>query len=451
LLRFSAILIFLLCPFTLLAYHMPVSVEAARKASTFTRVQVSFEIVMEEATVSTITATGVEKIATVVRDPFEEKMGMSATEVIQGIWKNLKEMKPDYVKISSVTSFLSDHRFRISIRTSETWVIGEVLYTGPATPFTSTTGVSWRKFYGTRGRRHFYQSVAGMILERVAIDRLVKRNFKGLLRLTFLPFLDEYPSFSNGGDYIAFISDRIGGNRNVHVISLKEGRIMNFPVYGSSEYFPRFSLDDSKILFQGTMYGEWDVFVMPFSREYASSIRLITSKLPNAYTPSWYDNKRILVAVDEGKGSDVYIVDTLTRVSTNLTNTPDIYEMYPYRIPNTPSIIYVRLKTDGTYGIFKHTLEGSSTVFQDEVYNEFDPMISHDGHYLVFSSNDDTMYRIWVKDLLTGEATCVSAALPYDCYYPSISPDGALIIFAAYYPDGEPDLWVAKNPFIEEW
>jgi len=52
---------------------------------------------------------------------------------------------------------------------------------------------------------------------------------------------------------------------------------------------------------------------------------------------------------------------------------------------------------------------------------------------------------------LTGEATCVSADLPYDCYYPSISPDGALIIFAAYYPDGEPDLWVAKNPFFEEW
>jgi len=268
LLRFSAILVFLLCPFTLLAYHMPVSVEATKKASTFTHVQVSFEVVMEEATVSTITTTGVEKVATVVRDPFEEKMGMSATEVIKGIWKNLMEMKPDYVKISSVTSFLSDHRFRISIRTSETWVIGEVLYTGPATPFTSTTGVSWRKFSGTRGRRHFYQSVAGMIFERVAIDRLVKRNFKSLLRLTFLPFLDEYP-------------------------------------------------DDSKILFQGTMYGEWDVFVMPFSREYASSIRLITSKLPNAYTPSWYDNKRILVAVDEGKGSDVYLVDTLTRVSTN--------------------------------------------------------------------------------------------------------------------------------------
>ena len=412
--------------------------------------------VLSLASISATSATSVTPTSTGLIDPFLEEVGIPASEVISRIWDSLKNMKPDYVELWPFSSALQTFNFSISVKTTESWVIGEIRYEGPATPVSVTTGVSWRDFRTSRGRRIFYESVAGIVWERVAAEKFVSGDFASPFRLTYSPSLDEYPSFDPTGRYLAFISDRIGGNRNIHVWDFLERRIMNFPVYGSSEYFPKFSPDGEKILFQGTMYGQWDLFVMPFAKNYATGIRLITRNLPNAYTPCWYDEKNVLAAVDEGNGADIYSINVYTGEAKNLTRTPGIYEMYPCRVATENSFIFVKLKADGSYGIFENSVSESTETIQpflDGPFNEFDPYISKSGRFLAYTANSDPhspTYRVWIKDLVTGEATSVSQSLPYDCYYPAVSPDDRYIVFAAYYPDGEPDLWVVKNPFFTQ-
>lgn len=409
-----------------------------------------------EATLAT-TSTATMK-ATELVDPFLENAGIPASEVLQGLQSALEELKPEYAEIFFFSNGMQTFNFNIHVRTTESWVIGEINYTGPATPISITTGSSWKSFQTTRGKRLFYESVAGTLWERVATEKFLTGNFQSPFRLTYNPSLDEYPSFDPSGEFLAFISDRIGGNRNIHVLNFNERRIMNFPVYGSSEYFPRFSPNGQRILFQGTMYGQWDIFTMPFSTNYASGIRLLTRNLPNAYTPCWYDDRTALVAVDKGNGSDIYSIDIHTGESRNLTQTPGVYEMYPCRVATEDAFIYVKLKEDGSYGIFERiSLESTTSTeteqpFLDTPFNEFDPYISSSGRFIVYSANTDPespIYRIWIKDLITGESTSVSQALPYDCYYPTISPDDRYVVFAAYYSEGEPDLWVVENPLVK--
>ncbi|MBC7122993.1 MAG: hypothetical protein H5T94_07160, partial [Pseudothermotoga sp.] len=88
--------------------------------------------------------------------------------------------------------------------------------------------------------REFVRECAHYPLEKAALRLLVTGKFEKYLRVTYHPSVDEYSSFSPNGELFAFITDRLGGNRNIALLNLTEGTLKVLPVHGSSEYFPRF-------------------------------------------------------------------------------------------------------------------------------------------------------------------------------------------------------------------
>ncbi len=277
-------------------------------------------------------------------------------------------------------------------------------------------------------------------LEKASLWLLKNNRFGSYLRVTYHPSVDEYASFSPDGKYLAFITDRLSGNRNIALLDLIDGKISILPVSGSSEYFPRFSPDGKRIAFQGSLHGFWNIYVMPLEN-YSKNIVLISAGTSPAYCPNWYDENTILYVQDSETSNELYLA-TLAKKRTKVS-LPVRFDMVFSPVAYKGTIYFVGL-TDSDFGIYALTPQGTVVTVENSFFNEHDPAISPDGRYLAYSCNSTGYYTIWVKDLLTQEKWCVTKDIPHDAFYPAFSPDGKLIAFSVYEGSYEPDIWLVR-------
>lgn len=277
-------------------------------------------------------------------------------------------------------------------------------------------------------------------LEKASLWLLKNNKYETYLRITYHPSIDEYASFSPDGKYLAFITDRLSGNRNIALLDLMEGRINVLPISGSSEYFPRFSPDGKRIAFQGSLHGFWNVYSMPIEN-YSRNILLISAGNSPAYCPNWYDENTILYVQDTETSNALYSA-TLARRRTKI-NLPLQFDMVFSPTAHRGTIYFVGLR-DSDFGIYALTPEGTVVTVENSFFNEHDPAISPDGRYLAYSCNSTGYYTIWVKDLQTQEKWCITKDIPHDAFYPAFSHDGKLIAFSVYEGSYEPDIWFVR-------
>jgi len=277
-------------------------------------------------------------------------------------------------------------------------------------------------------------------LEKASLWLLKNDRFDKYLRVTYHPSVDEYSTFSPDGRYLAFITDRLSGNRNIALLDLTEGKINVLTISGSSEYFPRFSPDGKRMAFQGSLHGFWNIYSMPLEN-YSKNILLISAANNPAYCPNWYDANTILYVQDTETSNALYSA-TLARKRTKI-NLPAEFDMVFSPTAHAGTIYFVGLK-DSDFGIYALTPEGTVLTAENSFFNEHDPAISPDGRYLAYSCNSMGYYAIWVKDLLTQEKWCITGDIPHDAFYPAFSPDGKLIVFSVYEGSYEPDIWFVR-------
>ena len=295
-----------------------------------------------------------------------------------------------------------------------------------------------KKGYGLY--RDFIREISSYPLERASLYLLSKGEFGDFLRVTYHPGVDEYGSFSSDGTKFAFITDRSGGNRNIAVLNLKVGSIQLLPIYGSSEYFPRFSPDGKRLAFQGSLHGFWNVYSTTL-KDYSKNITLISQGNAPAYSPAWYNDSVILYVQDTVEGNALYRASLSKR--REKIEIPGDFQMIFSPTAHATTIYFVGLK-EADFGIYALTPDASVVSVENSFYNEHDPAVSFDGRYLAYSCNETGFYSIWIKDLQTGEKKCLTSSIPYDAFYPAFSADGSVVSFAVYQEGSEPDIWFAR-------
>ncbi|ONN26766.1 hypothetical protein XJ44_07840 [Thermosipho affectus] len=291
-------------------------------------------------------------------------------------------------------------------------------------------------FKGYKSYNTFLKEIIYYPLEKISFHKLRTREFNNYLHLTFHPGVDEYGDFKDGK--FLFITDRLGGNRNIAYIDILNEQMNILPIWGSSEYYPKFSNDLKQIIFQGSLHGNWNIYIMPFSSNYSKKIKKISSGKLSSYTPVWYGNDKIIYIQDLEKGNLMMIYDLKKAKYKELKTYGDMV-FTPFA---SGTEIYYTSLNGANFGIYKY-VNGKNEKVEDTFYNEHDPVIYKEK--LIFTSNRDGTYRIWMKDLKTSSITCLTKDINYDVFYPTVA-DG-LLFFSVYKDNEEPDIFVKKLDF----
>ena len=361
-------------------------------------------------------------------------VGSGADEFYSRVWKRLLEEKPDYVDITTSPSTKVVFRFDLTLLDLDkefeaiwkegTEVIADLKY--------EKDSLLPLKFY--------IQDVVSIPLEKAAFKKASIGDFGNALRLTYNSGVDEYPSFSPDGRYLLFSSDRFTGNRDIYVLDLSKASLRRINIGGSSDYFPKVSPNGKLIAFQGSLYGNWGVFTIPFSGD-VRALRRIAGGRTAVYMPSWINDNEIVAVKDEGNGNVLCIYNLKDRRCKSV-KLPWRYVFSPYPISENEFLVTALNKAD--FGIYKVTTSGSYTAVENTRYNEHDPILSPDGKVLLFTSNRDGVYRVWAKNLENGKVWVVTGDIDYDAFYPSFHPSGKYIAVSVYKPGWEPDIWLVR-------
>jgi len=279
--------------------------------------------------------------------------------------------------------------------------------------------------------------LADSILERISIIRLRFNDFEGLMRITFNQSIDEYPSFSKDGSLLAFISDRDTGNRDIYILDLNKMYVMRNNLPESSEYFPRISPDDTKLVFQSTRGGKWTIWIQNIEELGKTTSLEHIPTLRNSYTPSC-DERGVYFVQETGNNTEIFFYDfSSKRIIKLLESEDEEFSPSPSRI----GLVFVKMKKNGDSGIYLLESDGKVISLEDSPFNEFDPIITSDNKWLIFSSNRDGIYRLWLKNLSSGIIYKLTNQKTGDAFYPTIFED--TVVFSMY-SKSEPDLWAVS-------
>lgn len=162
------------------------------------------------------------------------------------------------------------------------------------------------------------------------------------------------------------------------------------------------------------------------------------------------------------RGLEVYVYEggTLRRVTNN-----GEADITPALSPDGSFVVVSRGMPGGGFNLYRVTLEGSrETRLTDGPYNDLDPSVSPNGGRVVFASDRDGMFALYVLDLGSREVSpllerrCVPAGfaagtggeicrdVPVRGIQPEWSPDGRYIVFSGP-AEGRKDL----DLYLYDW
>ncbi len=134
----------------------------------------------------------------------------------------------------------------------------------------------------------------------------VRRDGKGLRRLTRNRIIDVSPSWSPDGKRIAFVSDRAGGPQ-VYLMDRDGGNVKRITFNGSYNAAPDWSPDGRWIAYESRVGGQFDIWLI--DPETKSSYPLVTHPRSDEH-PTWAPDSRKIAFSSTRRGrADIYQID----------------------------------------------------------------------------------------------------------------------------------------------
>ncbi len=342
--------------------------------------------------------------------------------------------------------------YNISITAPSTGVYNELisrlpyyLQTNSASPDfkLSITGTSTLKFslnlkgvnvsgtYSFSQRRFMYDQ----ILETIALYIMKNDNSIPYIRLTYYNDIDEYPTYNPKNDKFFFISDRMGGNRDIYFYNLNDYTFHRFKFYPGAEYFTKNSNDGKYITFVTSMYGKWEIMKATIGATTLTNIKDISYNKLNDYSPTFTASNNIVYIREDPKKDCNQLY--LYKNGHNIRITNDRY--YKFQPTQYKSFVafYANINKKD-FGIYTYK-NGKYVKIQDLPGDELDPDI-YKNRFLAYTWNTDGVYDIWIKDLKYGFMYRITF-FNGESYYPNLTEH--YLLFESYKYGGS-DIWVQR-------
>jgi Tol biopolymer transport system component len=291
-----------------------------------------------------------------------------------------------------------------------------------------------------------------------------RRGFKSarrgtaLLRLTLLaglviglvpsPASATFPGQNGRIAYNATGGAGIGGDLEIFTVNPDGTGIQQLTNNQSSDAFPTWSPDGTRIAFESDREGDNDIWIMNAD---GSNPRNVTGAIAgNEYFPTWSpDGTRLAFRGTYGTDLDgeIYTVRLNGTGLTRLTNNT-AFDGRPEWSPNGDRIVFVSLR-DGNSEIYAvNAGGGGETRLTTNIAFDGFPTWTPDGQRIVFKSNRSGDFDLYTMSpdgsnvtlLLSGIAG-VDETQEADGV---VSPDGTLIAFTSNRLGPDPDIWVSN-------
>lgn len=201
--------------------------------------------------------------------------------------------------------------------------------------------------------------------------------------------------------------------------------------------YPTWSPDGTKILYESSVTGNWEIWVMDLDglTDSGGNLVRLTDNAHLDRMPSWSpDGKAIAFISDRDGDFEVFVMNPDGSGARQLTKDV-VPEIHPYWSPDGEKIIYNRLVAGKrVYEVRMMNRDGSddAAVLSDEELNSY-AQISPRGDEIVFDKwyeNDENNGEIYVMNLETGTLRRLTVNSTYDGY-PTWYPDGKRILYAS--------------------
>jgi TolB protein len=302
---------------------------------------------------------------------------------------------------------------------------------------TLSFNLNLQKKYTVKGEYTFSQRryLYDQILESIALYVLKYDRTIPYLRLTYYNDIDEYPTYNPKNDMFFFISDRMGGNRDIYFYDLKDFSFHRFKFYPGAEYFTKNSDDGKYITFVTSMYGKWEVMKATICSTTLREVKDISYNKLNDYSPTFTASGDIVYIREDPKKNANQIYIYKNGRSARITN-DDYFKFQPTQYKNFVAF-YANIKKDD-FGIYTYK-DGKYIKIQDLKGDELDPNVYKD-RFLSYVWNTNGSYDIWIKDLKYGFLYRITN-FNGESYYPDLNKD--FLLFESY-KYGESDIWAQR-------
>lgn len=207
---------------------------------------------------------------------------------------------------------------------------------------------------------------------------------------------NNFANWSADNEWITFVSDR-DGNEEIYLMRTNGKDLKRLTNDKSSDIHPYFSPDSKYILFNSTRgNGSYDI--------YRYTIKTgLTERLTNTIEDENYaryspDMKKIIYVKSGKFGDDLFVMNTVNKLSENITNTPETIDNWPMFDKNG-TWIYFTSKSNGSQCIFKMKPDGSEVTQitypteEDEVHARV--CVSSDNKKIIFNRKIGKTIEIW--------------------------------------------------------
>ncbi len=229
-----------------------------------------------------------------------------------------------------------------------------------------------------------------------------------LSKVTFNPGLEDEPTWSPDGKFLAYTTDE-KGNLDIIVLPLGGGKPIWVVDSPADDAQPSWSPDGSKLAFVSARdrggrlsvalragdlqwyinAGSGDIFIIPALG--GRAVKLVD----NAHYPSWSpDGKTIVFQADRGGQWDLYVIPAEGGQATQLTNDPE-FDYQPNWSPDGESILYGS-GAPGAYEVRAIPARGGAPIVLTEKHAVvLRPAWVFTGRDILFSSTQSGVLNIW--------------------------------------------------------